>query len=162
MTKKNLLFFLIFFKVFTQTPANIQYEILSGSLIVGNSPYIIQVAFNIETSQEITFIQMKFDSLSARMHLISAERNGESIWLLRSGERAANDKVLAWKYDDENKQLNLYPNTWQAPYRLVLDIQITPLQEGIISDNLRASVQINNSLLSCQPSGRGNVFSLTR
>ena len=96
------------------------------------------------------------------MNVIAAERDGEALWLLRSTERTEKDKVLAWMYDNNNKHLNIYPITWPVPYRLVLDIQINFERERTVTDILRASAQINNSLLTCQPGGRGNIVSLSQ
>jgi hypothetical protein len=162
MFKKYPLFFLLLVQVWAQSPANIQYEILSGSLTAGEEPYTIQVALQVQSSQEIGFIQLAFDSLKAQMHITAAELNSESLWLLRSEEKPEKDKVLTWMYDNKDAQLKIYPNTWPAPYRLVVDIQIALMQDEAVSDVLRASAQINNNLLPCQPAGRGNTFSVTQ
>jgi hypothetical protein len=160
MFKKYTLIFFLFSQLWTQPSANIQFEILTESLTIGEDPYTIQVALQVASSQEIDHIEMVFDSLKIKTHITAAELNGESIWLLRSEDRSENDKVLAWMYDNKESKLNIYPNTWTTPYRLVLDIQITMMREEALTAVLRASAQINNSLLPCRPAGRGNAFSL--
>jgi hypothetical protein len=154
--------FVAVFQLWAQPTANIQYEVLTEALTIGDEPYTIQVALQVQSSQEISFITMLFDSLKIQMHITAAELNGEALWLLYSEEKSENDKVLTWMYDNKESKLRLYPNTWQAPYRLVLDIQITLMRVEALTAVLRASTEINNSLLPCQPAGRGNAFSLTQ
>jgi len=162
MFKKYSMIFVAIFQLWAQPTANIQYEMLTESLTIGDEPYTIQVALQVPSFQEISFLELRFDSLEALMHITAAELNGEALWLLRSEEKSENDKVLAWKYDNIESKLRLYPNTWTTPYRLVLDIQITVMREEALTAVLSASAQINNSLLPCQPAGRGNTFSLTQ
>jgi hypothetical protein len=162
MFKKLPLMFFLLIHVWSQTATNVQYEILTESLTIGEEPYIAQIELQVQSPQEIDFITMDFDSLTTPIHLVTAELNGELLWLLRSEEKAANDQVLTWRYNTEETRLRIYPGNWPVPYRLILAVQIVMTQKEPIADILHLSVQMNNSMSPCQTVGRGNVIRFIR
>ena len=162
MFKKLSLFFFLIINLMSQTATDIQYELVTESITIGDEPYMVQVELQVQSSREIDLITLNFDSLNSQMHLVAAVLNGQDLWLVRREDKAANDKVLAWMFDDTDKQLVIYPDTWSAPYQLVLDIQVTLMRNQPVSSVLQMAAQINNSKLPCQTVGRGNSIRFTR
>jgi len=144
--------------------ANIQVEVLTENKSVDDENQYIQVQLICQTSDEVNALNLRFEDRSARWTVVSAQLNGELLWLLKSSVRAPHENVLAWDFDENADQLNLFPANWQIPYVLDLQLQINmnstekpdnPLQEKVIVET-----SLPTGIYTASPTGRGDIITL--
>ena len=140
--------------------SNVKYQIVTESLVLANYPQDLEIEINKEINENIQSLILGIPDLNAELYVVSAQLNGEQIWLIRSDNAARNAKVLAWNYNAKTSQLSLYPPDWRTNYRLEITLTIH-LIKGTV-DNITkikkviAEAEIQGRKYLCNVQGRGN------
>ena len=66
------------------------------------------------TSDPVQSFILNIDQTDMAWNVISAELNGEPLWLVLSDTKKAKDNVISWRYDKTDHTLRFYPGNWQS------------------------------------------------
>jgi biopolymer transport protein ExbD len=143
---------------------NIKVEMLSESKNLEDGDQYIRVRLTCETPVTVNFYSLSFENTEARWTIVTAQKNSEELWLLKSSIKSNYDNVLAWTFDEETHQLQFYPPGWQIPYVLDIQLQMNLMNsektEKQFSDKLVVEADMETGVFSTSPTGRGNEITL--
>jgi hypothetical protein len=138
----------------------IRYEVLDELIDVDQEEQALNIQVTSLTLTGIKYLSIGFEKIPARWSLISAELNGEKLWLVKADIHPGNDKVLAWDYSPGSNQIRLFPHTWQAPY--VLDLQMQLNFESRVDsqetsdERVLVEAELSGTAFLATPTGRGD------
>jgi hypothetical protein len=142
---------------------DVQIEVLTTSLDKSSKAQILQVEITCNNSLPGQKLNLTLNAVSGIYVPVSAERNDEALWLIKSEEANDNEEILSWQTID-NTQLQLSPGNWATPYRLDLQIQIslTNLKDmaNVTTTDVELILTGSGEEQLATPTGRGNQISL--
>jgi hypothetical protein len=151
-------------QVIKPATTEIRHEVLDELIDVDQEDQTLNLQVTSLISAGVQYFNIGFEKIPARWSLISAQLNGETLWLVKANIHPGNEKVLAWDYNPDSKEIRLYPHGWPAPY--VLDLQIQLNIEGVVDteqisdDNVLLEAELSAGAYLATPTGRGNKISL--
>lgn len=141
--------------------SDIQIEIQSDSLIRDNSPQEITLLIDANNAANLDALLINIDQIESLWTVMSAEVEGESLWLKNSESNAGRDDVLAWKYNDNS--LHLAPFGSQLTSQLKVVVRLNLLKPGTIQagsgKEITLLADINGERYRCLPVGNRPVVS---
>ena len=140
---------------------DIVYEISADSLYPKNIPQDLSISVsNVSNEQIDVFILRLADIDDVVWTVVSAELDTQPLWLIMSDTRPERNDILAWEYDQENKNLKLYPPDKNTAYELTIVLRLNLLKpQGIQARSGKELVllaQSGGSLSRCSAKGPGN------
>jgi hypothetical protein len=144
--------------------SNIKLEVLNEDINPDEKNQIIRLQLTCETPEEVKSYFIRFEKTPARWAVVSAELNGESLWLLKTNARVTNGKALAWDFENNTDQLRLFPFNWQTPY--VLDLQLQSdihnhsKENDYSEEKVVLEADLESDIYTASPTGRGNIITV--
>lgn len=136
-----------------------EYEVQADSLLRTNEPQDLQILITCNSPGGLDAYEIKIQDLKVLWTLVSANLNGEALWLVNAGKRSENENVLAWEYDREQSLLRLFPNEWAAGHQLEVAVRASILQPGLLkktdSKVIALEADMGGQKFQCTTTGSG-------
>jgi hypothetical protein len=162
MKKYLLTFFSIFLTISSALSqqvlpvlTEIKYQVISDTLKITNKPQIITLVITNESGEKLNALQVRFAKLDMYWTLIRGSLNKKNLWLIQSDISPAQKNVLAWEYNEANKQLILYQENFSTPFRLELEIQLNLVEYSLNQKEFDDNIIVE----AITPSGVYNCYS---
>ena len=143
---------------------DIRHEVLDELIDVDQEQQILNIQVTSLISSGVQYFAIGFKNFPARWSLISASLNGEILWLVKANVHPGNEKVLAWDYSPDSKQIRVYPHSWPAAYVLDLQMQLNFEDSFDTRENsddiVLLEAELSGGAYLATPTGRGNKISL--
>jgi len=140
--------------------SDIQINVKTESLEKTKQPQQLSVEINKNSLDTPEYLSISIDNIESVLTLVGVKRNNEDLWLLNSSSPSSNEKVIAWNFDKENSQLNIYPYNWNSTYVLDLNIQVNFKNISSIESETTTTIiltaELGGRLFEALPSGQGN------
>jgi hypothetical protein len=98
--------------------------------------------------------------------ILAAELDGEPLWLVGADSKSGRENVLAWRYDQKEKSLFVFPFDWISGSNLILTVQIHLLNPSQIAAGstqvLNLKIESASGVFLGSPGGQGNVLAFRK
>lgn len=142
---------------------DVQVEVLTSELQISSKAQTVRMEITCNSASPGQLLTLDLKDVKGVMLPVSAERDGDALWLIQSPDANTNDIVLAWDTVDET-MLQLSPGAWTTPYTIELQIKLsfTNLIDvpNITATQLDVIVRDGSIENLASPTGRGNQISL--
>ena len=142
---------------------NIRVEVLTGELQKNSKVQKLNVNISCDVASPGQKYILQLRGVESLLIPVQAQRDEETLWLIKSGAATDNNIVLAWDSINE-VQLQLAPGSWPAPYSLQLEIRVSLSNlievPDITGTQLDVRVLDGGTESQAAPEGRGNQISL--
>jgi hypothetical protein len=146
--------------------SGVEYEVRADSLIKTNQPQDLTILISGNSPRGLDAYELKIYDLKVLWTLVSANLNGESIWLVNEETRSENEKVLAWNYDSEENLLRLFPAEWSSGYNLEVTVKASILQPALLEKTdsriVALEADVGGTKYQCAPTGSGGDMTFKR
>lgn len=169
MNKLYLVILSLIFPLFLFSQENlpvtqdVQVEVVTSELEKNSKSQNLQVKISCNAAAQGQKLILDLKEIKGLLMPISARRDDESLWLIKSADANENNIVLAWETIDDTR-LQLAPGEWPLPYTLDLQIRVsfTNLKDvpNISGTQLDVTMLTGGSESLASPTGRGNQISL--
>ena len=167
INQRKLILFIIAFIVVQAGAQNtvpvrsdISYEVSADSLLRNNSPQDLKLSLTCGSADDIDAYVLRLSDGEALWTVVSAELNGQPLWLIMNEGKPERSDVLAWQYDQTEKILRLYPPPGNNNYDLNLVLQVNLLRSNTIKKmsikEVALETESSGSLSRCSNKGIGN------
>ena len=140
--------------------SDISYEVSADSLLRNNSPQDLNLSITCGSSEDIETYLLSLSETEALWTVVSAELNGQPLWLIMNEGKAERNDILAWQYDQVENLLRLYPPPGINNYELNMVLRINLLRSNTIKKTSEKEValeaQSRGVLTRCTTKGAGN------
>lgn len=138
--------------------SDILYEISADSLYPKNIDQDLTLSVSNASNEQIDVFIVQLDNINNVLWtVVSADLDNQPLWLITGNRKPERSDILAWEYDQENKNLKLYPPNRGAAYKLTTVLRLNLLKSQNIrpgsSTNLNLIVQSGGSLSRCSTNG---------
>jgi hypothetical protein len=142
------------------TRLDISYNVAADSLFRKNNPQNLNLSIACGSSEVIDVYRVTMSDTEVLWTVVSAELNGQPLWLIMNNGQSPRNNILAWDYDEEQKMLRFYPPPESNTYNLDLHLQINLLHSGSIQKKSTREVileaQAAGNLTRCSLKEGGN------
>jgi hypothetical protein len=137
----------------------VQYEVRADSLLRSNQPQDVTLLLTCNSTAGLDAYEIKIYDLKVMWTLVSANLNGEPLWLVSADTRTGKENVLAWEYDAEQALLRLYPNEWAGRNQLEVTVRASILQPALLkktdSKVIALEADMGGQKFQCETTGSG-------
>ena len=145
------------------TLSAIQYQIQTDSVSRTSSPQDITVTVSAGSVNDLSDLILGIDEVSAFWTVVSANLNDQTLWLINSPAPSEKQNVLAWRFDQEENSLYLYPRDDQLSSDLTLIVRLNLLRPNRIASQSSTTINmladVGNVRYQCVTTGSGNTIS---
>lgn len=171
MNKNIIIFLILIFNLQiliaqnnNRTTSEIQINVLTESLEKTKQPQELSIEVNKNNLESPKNISISIEDVQSNLTLVSAKLNNQDLWLINSTTAANNEKVVAWNFDEETDQIQLFPFNWNSPYILELNIQVNlknlSALENQQSTNIILTSELSSGIYEALPTGNGSEIQL--
>jgi len=140
--------------------SDITYEVSADSLQRNNSPQDLTISISSGTIDDVDKFILSLSDTQVLWTVVSAEMNGQPLWLIMNETKAERADILAWQYDSNENELKLFPPSVGMNYELDLVLQVNLLNSNKLHKASGKEVVLvtesDGNAASCSLKGNGN------
>ena len=140
--------------------SDIRFEISADSLSRNKNPQDITLSITSNTADEIEVYKIYLNNTDVLWTVVSAELNGQPLWLIMDNSKSERSEILVWHHDQEENNLIFYPPSGSTNYSLNLNVRLNLLRSNTLEKKSAGTVileaQSKEIVSRCSATGRGD------